>query len=154
MSLTNLVCVHCMLRSLFLPMLVFGQDQYDIIDLSDNEIKKLDNFPKMKRLNALLINNNYVSRIAANIGEHLPSLSSLILTNNKVSLLSEIDHLSSLRQIENISLIDNPVSMKANYRLYVIQRLPSLKMLDFRKVCSYFHPPVLVHCKKKLQYVT
>lgn len=127
--------LHVLLCSL--PLLVFGQDQYDIIDLSDNEIKKLDNFPQMKRLNALLINNNYVSRIAVNIGEHLPSLSSLILTNNKVSLLSEIDHLTSLRKIENISLIDNPVSMKANYRLYVIQRLPSLKILDFRKVYSY-----------------
>ena len=110
------------------------QDQFDIIDLSDNEIKKLDNFPLMKRLNALLINNNYISRIAVNIGDYLPSLTALILTNNKVTLLSEIDHLSSLRKIETLSFLDNPVSMRANYRLYAIHRLPSLKMLDYRKV--------------------
>ena len=69
-----------------------------------------------------------------NIGDYLPSLTALILTNNKVTLLSEIDHLSSLRKIETLSFLDNPVSMRANYRLYAIHRLPSLKMLDYRKV--------------------
>lgn len=88
----------------------------------------------MKRLNALLINNNYVSKIAANLGEYIPSLTALILTNNKITLLSELDNLRSLKRIEILSLIDNPVSLKISYRVYVIHRIPSLKFLDYRKV--------------------
>ena len=61
------------------------QDQFDAIDFSDNEIKKLDNFPRYKRLSSLLLCNNHVSRIALDLGAQLPSLSCLILTNNKVT---------------------------------------------------------------------
>mmetsp|Transcript_13289 Transcript_13289/g.18224 ORF Transcript_13289/g.18224 Transcript_13289/m.18224 type:complete len:258 (+) Transcript_13289:74-847(+) len=125
------------LRGLKTPMienLSILQDQFDVIDFSDNEIKKVDNFPHMKRLNALLINNNYVSKIAANLGEYIPSLTALILTNNKIAMLSEVDNLRSLKKIEILSLIDNPVSLKMSYRVYVIHRIPSLKFLDYRKV--------------------
>lgn len=70
--------------------LVFGaqvtQDQFDAIDFSDNEIKKVDNFPRYRRLSSLLLCNNHVSRIAADLGAQLPNLSCLILTNNKVRL--------------------------------------------------------------------
>lgn len=55
------------------------------MDFSDNEIKKLDNFPRYKRLSSLLLCNNHVSRIALDLGAQLPGLSCLILTNNKVT---------------------------------------------------------------------
>lgn len=35
-------------------------DQFDTIDLSDNEIRKLDGFPLLKRLKTLLLNNNRI----------------------------------------------------------------------------------------------
>nr|CAD7417078.1 unnamed protein product [Timema poppensis] len=35
-------------------------DQFDTIDLSDNDIRKLDGFPLLKRLKCLLLNNNRV----------------------------------------------------------------------------------------------
>ena len=35
-------------------------DQFDTIDLSDNEIRKLDGFPLLRRLKCLMINNNRV----------------------------------------------------------------------------------------------
>lgn len=44
------------------------QDQFDTIDLSDNEIVKLENFPHLNRLGTLLINNNRITRINPNIG--------------------------------------------------------------------------------------
>lgn len=44
------------------------QDQFDCIDLSDNEIVKLENFPYLSRLGILLLNNNRITRINANIG--------------------------------------------------------------------------------------
>lgn len=33
-------------------------DQFDAIDFSDNEIRKLDGFPLLRRLKTLLMNNN------------------------------------------------------------------------------------------------
>ncbi len=36
------------------------QDQFDVIDFSDNEIRKVDGFPVLTKLRSLLINNNRV----------------------------------------------------------------------------------------------
>ncbi|RVW71541.1 U2 small nuclear ribonucleoprotein A' [Vitis vinifera] len=44
------------------------EDQFDTIDLSDNEIVKLENLPYLNRLGTLLINNNRITRINPNIG--------------------------------------------------------------------------------------
>lgn len=35
-------------------------DQFDTIDLSDNEVRKLDGFPLLKRLKTVLMNNNRI----------------------------------------------------------------------------------------------
>lgn len=43
----------------FIPILCF-QDQFDCIDFSNNEIRRLDNFPFLQRLKMLLINNNKI----------------------------------------------------------------------------------------------
>ena len=36
------------------------QDQFDTIDMSDNEIRKVDGFPLLKRLKTLFFNNNRI----------------------------------------------------------------------------------------------
>ncbi|XVF60923.1 hypothetical protein PTKIN_Ptkin08bG0086900 [Pterospermum kingtungense] len=110
------------------------EDQFDTLDLSDNEIVKLDNFPYLNRLGTLLINNNRITRIHPNIGEFLPKLHTLVLTNNRLVNLLEIDPLSSLPKLQFLSLLDNNITKKPNYRLYVIHKLKSLRVLDFKKV--------------------
>ncbi|KAL4626327.1 hypothetical protein ACB092_05G088200 [Castanea dentata] len=57
------------------------EDQFDTIDLSDNEIVKLENFPLLNRLGTLIINNNRITRINPNIGEFLPKLHTLVLVS-------------------------------------------------------------------------
>lgn len=47
---------------------LLAQDQFDTIDLSDNEIVKLENFPFLNRLGTILLNNNRITRINPNIG--------------------------------------------------------------------------------------
>lgn len=59
--------------------LTFLQDQFDTIDLSDNEIVKLENFPYLTRLGTLLINNNRITRINPNIGGEIASLFNYII---------------------------------------------------------------------------
>lgn len=110
------------------------EDQFDTIDLSDNEIVKLENFPHLNRLGTLLVNNNRITRINPNLGEFLPKLHSLVLTNNRLVNLAEIDPLASLPKLQFLSLLDNNITKKPNYRLYVIFKLKSLRVLDFKKV--------------------
>ncbi|KAG2501609.1 hypothetical protein HYH03_000114 [Edaphochlamys debaryana] len=110
------------------------QNQFDSIDLSDNAIVRLDGFPKLLRLKQLILNNNRVGRIARGLDEHIPNLDTLILTNNRISNLQDIDPLATLKKLEHLSLHGNPVVTKPNYRLYVVSKLPRLKILDFKKV--------------------
>ncbi|GAV75268.1 LRR_8 domain-containing protein [Cephalotus follicularis] len=112
------------------------EDQFDTIDLSDNEIVKLENLPYLNRLGTLIINNNRITRINPNIGEFLPKLHTLVLTNNRLVNLVEIDPLASLPKLRFLSLLDNNITKKPNYRLYVIHKLKLLHVLDFKKVKS------------------
>jgi len=110
------------------------QDQYDTIDFSDNEVGKLENFPLLNRLLSLAFNNNHITKIAPNLSESLPKLETLILTNNRIVNLADLDPLSDLTTLRTLSVLDNVVSKKPNYRYYVIHKLPDLKILDFRKI--------------------
>ncbi|KAK5612394.1 U2 small nuclear ribonucleoprotein A' [Crenichthys baileyi] len=109
-------------------------DQFDTIDFSDNEVRKLDGFPLLKRLKALLMNNNRICRIGENLEQSLPSLRELVLTNNSIQELGDLDPLASVKTLTLLSLLKNPVTNKKHYRLYVINKIPQIRVLDFQKV--------------------
>ena len=81
--------------------------------------------------------------------EYLPKLHTLVLTNNRLVNLAEIDPLSSLPKLQFLSLLDNNITKKPNYRLYVIHKLKSLRVLDFKKVKSKVRLCIIV-----LQFLT
>lgn len=111
------------------------RDAFDVIDFSDNEISRLENFPILKRLHTLLVNNNRVNYIDEKLGEkNLQNLETLILTNNYFRELDELNGLKTFKKLKSLSLLDNIVIKKDNYRLYCIFLVPSLKHLDFVKV--------------------
>ncbi|XP_034052501.1 U2 small nuclear ribonucleoprotein A' [Gymnodraco acuticeps] len=109
-------------------------DQFDTVDFSDNEVRKLDGFPLLKRLKTLLVNNNRICRIGDNLEQSLPSLTELVLTNNNIQELGDLDPLASVRTLTLLSLLRNPVTNKKHYRLYVINKIPQIRVLDFQKV--------------------
>lgn len=109
-------------------------NQFDCLDLTENSITKLDNIPLLPRLKCLLLNNNRIFKIGANLEESIPNLERLLLTNNYIQELGELDALSKFKNLKFLSLVNNPVTTKANYRQYAIHRLPNLKVLDFSKV--------------------
>jgi len=45
------------------------KDLFDSIDLSDNEIQALENFPVLKRLRAIYLNNNRINKIGKKFGK-------------------------------------------------------------------------------------
>ncbi|XP_028257582.1 U2 small nuclear ribonucleoprotein A' [Parambassis ranga] len=109
-------------------------DQFDTIDCSDNEVRKLDGFPLLKRLKTLLMNNNRICRIGENLEQCLPNLTELVLTNNNIQELGDLDPLASVKTLTLLSLLRNPVTNKKHYRLYVINKIPQIRVLDFQKV--------------------
>jgi U2 small nuclear ribonucleoprotein A' len=110
------------------------QDAFDALDLSDNELVRLDHFPIMRRLSSLYVSNNLISRISSSISTSLPNLHTLVLTNNRVTALTELDFLVALRDLRFLSLMHNPVTRKQHYRYYVVHTLPQLRMLDFNRI--------------------
>ena len=56
------------------------------------------------------------------------------MTNNNLQELADIEPLSSVKTLEMVSFLHNPVAAKPNYRLYVVHKFPNLKVLDYKKV--------------------
>ena len=68
------------------------------------------------------------------MSEMLPNLENLCLMSNKLAELSEIDKLTNCKKLERLILTNNVVTEMNNYRLYVVHKIPSLRILDFKKV--------------------
>lgn len=110
------------------------QDFFDTIDFCDNDLIKLENFPPLKRISCLLVANNRIRKLDSDMFVNLPSLISLVLTNNKLSFMHDLVPLSQAKSIVRLSLVDNPVTNLPNYRYYLIYLLPTLRFLDFERV--------------------
>jgi len=110
------------------------QDEYEAIDLSDNQITSLSNFPLLKRLRTVFINNNLVSNVGAGIGKALPNLEVLTVTNNELATLSDIAAITELAKLTHLSLLHNPVTAVPHYRDFLIHKMPTLEVLDFIKI--------------------
>ena len=110
------------------------QDQFDSIDLSDNEISKLECMAVLPRLKMLLLHNNRVNRFADSLGRAFPNLETLALNNNQLATLKELESLAGLKTLTSLSLIDNLVTKQKGYRAFVIAMLPKLRVLDGKKV--------------------
>ncbi|KAI8086151.1 leucine-rich repeat-domain-containing protein [Halteromyces radiatus] len=125
------------LRNLKIPTienLGATKDLNDTIDFTNNDLKVLGNFPRLNRLKHLLLANNRISKIDTGLENYLPELTTLVLTNNSMEELGDIEPLATLRKLDHLVLLDNPVTKKEHYRLYVIYKLPSVRVLDFNKV--------------------
>lgn len=106
----------------------------DTIDFTSNDLRVLGNFPRLHRLKHLLLANNRISKIDAGLETPLPQLTTIILTNNTLEELGDIEPLATVSTLRHLVLLDNPVTKKEHYRLYVIYKLPSLRVLDFNKI--------------------
>ena len=71
---------------------------FECIDLSDNEIRKLDNFSFLDKLTTLILTNNRIKQLS-DLSDSLPNLVNLFLMNNKISELSELDKLANCKKL-------------------------------------------------------
>jgi len=70
----------------------------------------------MIRLKTLFFNNNRINSIDKGVCKALPNLETLILTNNYFRELEELNDLSQFKNLTNLSLLENVVVKKENYR--------------------------------------
>lgn len=56
------------------------------------------------------------------------------MTGNQIEDLGDVESLVALEQLTTLSLMHNPITAKQHYRLYLVYKLPQLKLLDFRKI--------------------
>ena len=110
------------------------QDSFGAIDLSDNELARLERFPLMRRLRLLTACNNRVARLGAGMGRALPQLDSLVLTGNRLATLADCAGAAECRSLTVLSLLGNPVCGRPHYRLFFVNALPRLRLLDLTRV--------------------
>ena len=109
-------------------------DQFSCINLTDNSISEINILPQLKRLKTLMLINNRISNVEKDFAINCPFLTNLILINNKISDFQQIDNIATCKSLEKLYLLDNVVTKLKNYRLYVIFKIPSLRILDFQRV--------------------
>mmetsp|Transcript_40667 Transcript_40667/g.107533 ORF Transcript_40667/g.107533 Transcript_40667/m.107533 type:complete len:290 (+) Transcript_40667:73-942(+) len=110
-------------------------DAYECIDLSDNDLIKVGNFPPLKRLHVLMLMNNRISRIAEDAFHPLPNLCAITLTGNKLEKLVDLEPLTQLKTLQRLSLLENPVTKVKHYRPYMINKCSkTLRILDFSRI--------------------
>ncbi|MCJ1261555.1 U2 snRNP complex subunit [Lobaria immixta] len=110
-----------------------AKDQ-DAIDFTDNDISALSNFPLSPRLHTLLLSRNRINSIQSTLATSIPNLRTLILTSNNFKELADLDTLRHCTRLTHLSLLENPVTRKEHYRLWIIWRCPSVRFLDYQKV--------------------
>jgi U2 small nuclear ribonucleoprotein A' len=111
------------------------QDEYEAIDLGDNDIIKIANIPPLRRLKVLILVNNRITRIAEDVFAGLPNLTSLVLTNNKLEKMVDIEPIFKSTSLQRLALLENPLTKIKHYRPFLIHKCSeSLRILDFNRI--------------------
>uniref|UniRef100_A0A7S4J9U1 U2A'/phosphoprotein 32 family A C-terminal domain-containing protein n=1 Tax=Guillardia theta TaxID=55529 RepID=A0A7S4J9U1_GUITH len=102
--------------------------------LDKNKIRHVEYgaFSPLKNLRELYIEENGLKSLSNFLP--LPKLQVLHVGSNRISEMSDIDKLSPLPAVVDLTLANNPVARKQLYRATAIQKLPTLKLLDNKEV--------------------
>lgn len=104
-----------LLRSLAIPAiehLSVTRDQFDVVDLSNNHLTRLENFPRLERLSCLHLGGNGIAHVdGRNLRKNCPGLTTIILTGNGVKGWNVIGELGAgCPKLDFLSLVGNPVT--------------------------------------------
>ena len=90
------------------------RDAFDAMDLTDNRLSRLENFPRLNRLSSLYISGNVIETIdGSNLAKNVANLIQLDLSHNRISSLFEVGNLgSACKKLEILNLDGNPVTSK------------------------------------------
>lgn len=121
------------------------RDQLDALDLTDNSITSLSNFPLLRRLQHIYLSSNPVRTISSSVPTSLPNLRTLILTNSAIpkdSLAQVGDVLARCKRLETLSFKGSPVAEAQYYREWIIFKCRHLRSLDFDRIRDKVRSPL------------
>lgn len=131
---------------------ISGMPQLRVLFLQENDIARVDGLDKLPQLRELVLDRNKIKIITpgafsgcynlrelrieenglkelANIGR-LNRLQSLSVSYNRISELGQLQYLNDLPLLIEISINANPVARKGLYRFSVINKCPSIRIID------------------------
>eukprot|EP00164_Ancoracysta_twista_P005799 GFYU01007974.1.p1 GENE.GFYU01007974.1~~GFYU01007974.1.p1 ORF type:complete len:506 (-),score=184.98 GFYU01007974.1:197-1648(-) len=98
--------------------------------LNDNQIDLVEGLEENFRLRCLYLQNNKITTLKGAVKNNR-FLQILLISNNRLrNMARTIDAIKHLQFLEKLELFGNPLAEEHNYRLYVIHKMPSLKVLD------------------------
>ncbi|NXE91871.1 CEP97 protein, partial [Menura novaehollandiae] len=106
------------------------------LDLSDNNIAQLGDLSKLTSLKTLLLHGNIITSLRTAPVCLPQGLTVFSLAENEIRDLNEVSFLASLRQLEQLSIMNNPCVMATpsvpgfDYRPYIVSWCLNLKVLD------------------------
>ncbi|KFR14573.1 Centrosomal protein of 97 kDa, partial [Opisthocomus hoazin] len=106
------------------------------LDLSDNNIAQLGDLSKLTLLKTLLLHGNIITSLRTAPVCLPQNLTVFSLAENEIRDLNEVSFLASLRQLEQLSIMNNPCVMATpsvpgfDYRPYIVSWCLNLKVLD------------------------
>ncbi|NWW45025.1 CEP97 protein, partial [Pedionomus torquatus] len=106
------------------------------LDLSDNNIAQLGDLSKLSSLKTLLLHGNIITSLRAAPVCLPQNLTVFSLAENEIRDLNEVSFLAGLRQLEQLSIMNNPCVMATpsipgfDYRPYIVSWCLNLKVLD------------------------
>ncbi|XP_063249830.1 centrosomal protein of 97 kDa [Prinia subflava] len=106
------------------------------LDLSDNNIAQLGDLSKLTSLKTLLLHGNIITSLRTAPVCLPQSLTVFSLAENEIRDLNEVSFLAPLRQLEQLSVMNNPCVMATpsvpafDYRPYIVSWCLNLKILD------------------------
>ena len=103
-------------------------DQITKLNLWGNDLDDISILEECPNIEILSLVQNKITSLKA--FSKMLKLSELYLRCNSISEFSEIDNLKNCKQLKVLSLNENPISQKPNYRKHIIATLPNLTKLD------------------------
>nr|CAH8823826.1 unnamed protein product [Trichobilharzia regenti] len=100
---------------------------------AENMLRRLEGISGLKSLVRLHLRDNRITTLSG-FTESLTSLEYINLRGNQVFKFSEVRHLGCLPSLKFLSLIDNPITEKDDYRQMVIGMVNKLQRLDKQRV--------------------
>ena len=106
------------------------------LDVSSNKLRNCDKstIGILPSLQVFLCDNNYLKNI--NGFEKFFSVQSISFENNKVPDYNSLEKLSTLENLKDLALGNNPVTKSLNYRNTIIRMFPNLLKLDGKEITS------------------
>ncbi|XP_069744754.1 centrosomal protein of 97 kDa isoform X2 [Narcine bancroftii] len=106
------------------------------LDLSDNNISLIGDLSKLLLLKILLLHGNTITTLRSASSHLPPELNILSLAENEIRDLNEVSYLGFLRELDQLSIMNNPCVMATpslpgfDYRPYIVSWCLTLRILD------------------------